>query len=147
MTFYHQKRRDGGLRTGVEFDGECLLERYDPGENPRDSALLWYVDVRCLGEQLPDEPEAVRQWLLERGDPIRAALRELAEELGAGMDDEWPLKKEISSANGVRMAIYCSAMRRLDGREISAVLSDLASQWQELLDKMVSYEHSLSAHG
>ena len=53
LTFYHQKRRDGGLRTGVDFDDERVLERFEPGDLARDSALEWFVDIRCRGETLP----------------------------------------------------------------------------------------------
>jgi hypothetical protein len=144
LTFYYQKRRDGGLRTGVELDGERILENFEPGSLPQDSALLWFVDVRYSGEGIPDQPEAVRQWLLQRSDKIRMALRELSAELTAGMDNDWPLKKEVPAANGVEMAIYCSAMRRVNGREISTILSNLEQHWPNILQTFASYEHPIT---
>lgn len=145
LTFYHQKRRDGGLRTGVEVNDERVLETYEPGELRKDSALLWFVDVRCSGQRIPNEPEAVRQWLLERHAEIGAALRQLSEELPAGIDKDWPIRKQVS-ASDVRMAIYCSATRRLSGREISRVLSDLAKRWAEIVRRLGTYE-AIPANG
>ena len=95
LNFYHQKRRDGGLRTGIDTNDERVLERFEPGNAAQDSALLWFVDVRCSGESLPAEPELIRRWFLDRTGTIQAGLRSLAVELSAGMDRDWPLKKEI----------------------------------------------------
>ncbi len=147
LSFYQQKRRDGGLRTGIDLDDERLWERFEPGDSPQDSALLWFVDVRCAGENLPAEPEAIRSWFLERGEIIRAALRELAEELAAGMDQDWPLKKTIPTQDGTVMAIYCSVIRRLTGREISDILSALATRWPMVLRDLEECGHPVPAHG
>lgn len=140
LIFYHQKRRDSGIRTGVELNGERILEQFEPGDPQQDSALLWFVDVRCSGERIPSQPEEVRQWLMARSDEIRAGLSELSNELIAGIDREWPLKKELPSADGVNMAIYCSAIQRLSGREISSILSDLANRWTLLVQNFGAYE-------
>ncbi len=140
-------RRDGGLRTGIESDDERLLEHMDPGAGPRDSALLWFVDIRCSGVTLPSEPEEVRQWFLDRSGLIRAALRELSEELIAGIDSDWPLRKEIPADDGVEMAIYCSAIRRLSGREISGILSQLDRTWIDTIRQLGRYHHSISVNG
>lgn len=42
LTFYHQKRKDGGVCTGVELDGERVLEQFKPGGGLQDSALEWF---------------------------------------------------------------------------------------------------------
>lgn len=146
LNFYHQKRRDGGLRTGIDLNDERVLEQFEPGDVPQDSALLWFVDVRCSAERLPSEPEAIREWFLARGETIRAALRELSSELSAGMDSDWPLKKEIATSDGVKMAIYCSALRRLSGREISDVLSGLEKTWGTAIQALGGYAHPVHAH-
>src|SRR5437867_195824 len=125
LNFYRQKRRDGGLRTGIEFNDARVLERFEPGDSPQDSALLWFVDVRCSGGSLPSEPESVRRWFLQKGGFIRAALHELSKELVAGIDPGWPIRRTIPTPDGMRMAVYCSATRRLTGREIAEILSDL----------------------
>jgi hypothetical protein len=144
LNFYRQKRRDGGVRTGIEFNDERVLELYEPGNLPQDSALLWFVDVRCSGKNLPSEPEAIRNWFLERGSAIQAALREFSRDLIAGIDPDWPMRKTIvPSRNGVRIAIYCSATRRLSGREISEILSDLAKTWPHIIKHLG--DHTLAA--
>lgn len=147
LNFYHQKRRDGGLRTGIDFNDERVLETFDLGDGPQDAALLWFVDIRCAGENLPSEPEAIRGWFLARGEMIRSALRDLAGELSAGIDSDWPLKKDLGMHDGVRMAIYCSATRRLSGREISSVLSALATTWGDAVRTLGSYAEPALANG
>ena len=49
LTFYRQKRVDGGVRTGVELDGETVASLFEEGDPERDPALLWFVDLRCEG--------------------------------------------------------------------------------------------------
>jgi hypothetical protein len=147
LNFYYQKRSDGGLRSGIDLNDERVLESYELGTQPEDSTLLWFIDVRCAGENLPRDSELIRHWFLERSETIQAALSELADELRVGVDSGWPLKKDISPKDGVRMAVYCSAIRRLTGREISQVLSDLKSAWPNLIKHLDNYEHSVPAHG
>ena len=147
LNFYHQKRSDGGLRSGVDFNEERVLESYEAGDQPQDSALLWFVDVRCAAENLPQEPESIRRWFLDRSDIIQNALDQLAEELRAGIDSGWPVKKDIVMTDGVRMAIYCSAIRRLTGRQISEVLAGLRGAWLNLIGRLDTYEHSVLTHG
>ena len=145
LEFYHQKRSDGGLRSGIDFNDERVLESFVPGTQPEDSTLLWFIDVRCSGENLPHEPESIRNWLLNRSEAIQSALNELAEELRAGIDNGWPLKKDILTQDGIGMALYCSAIRRLTGRQISQVLSDLKTTWPDLITHLDAYEHSNSS--
>ena len=147
LNFYHQKRGDGGLRSGIDFNDERVLESYEAGDQPQDSALLWFVDVRCAAENLPQEPESIRRWFLDRSEIIQSALDQMAEELGAGIDSGWPVKKDILTTDGVRMAMYCSAIRRLTGRQISKVLSDLRNAWPNLIGHLDTYEHSVLTHG
>jgi hypothetical protein len=146
LTFYHQKRRDGGLRTGVDSNDERVLERYEPGDLPRDSALIWFVDIRCTAEALPSGPEGIREWFLSRSGPIQTALRQLADDCVAGIDKDWPLKRQIPTSDGVVMAIYCSAMRRLSGREMASVLAELEAKWPVLVRELPSYAPPVSAN-
>ena len=146
LTFYHQKRRDGGLRTGVDLDDERVLERFEPGDLARDSVLEWFVDIRCRGETLPSEPEEIREWFLSRSGPIQTALRQLADDCAAGIDKDWPLKREIPSSDGVGMAIYCSAMRRPSGRDIASVITELEAKWPVLVRELPSYTPPVSAN-
>src|SRR5438445_6610645 len=107
VTFYYQKRQDGGLRAGVDFNGDRVLERFEPGpqEEPRNSALLWFVDLRCAGEGLPSEPEELRKWFLDRSKPIQSALRQLAKDLAAGIESDWPLKRDVNVPGSPPIAI------------------------------------------
>ncbi len=147
LIFYHQKRSDGGLRSGIDFNDARVLESYQPGTLPEDSALLWFIDIRCSAEHLPSEPEAIRRWFLERSDSIRSALDQLAGDLPAGIDSGWPIRRVLPTGDSVNMAVYCSAIRRLSGREISQVLSELKNAWPGLIKHLDTYEHSLLAHG
>ena len=147
LNFYHQKRSDGGLRSGVDFNDERVLENFQPGTEPEDSALLWFIDVRCSAENLPSEPESIRRWFLDRSDVIQSALNQLAGELPAGMDSGWPIHRGIPTEDGVKMTVFCSAVRRLTGREISQVLSDLKNAWPDLIKHLDTYEHSVFVHG
>jgi hypothetical protein len=139
LTFYHQKRRDGGIRTGVEFDGERLLENFEEGEFPPDSALLWFVDIVCVGTNLPADPEGVRRWLLDRADVIRPGLRKMEEEIRAGIDSDWPVRHEIGNIDSTKITIQCSASRRIEGREIAGILRDIEKAWSKLINGLASY--------
>jgi nucleoside-diphosphate-sugar epimerase len=147
LNFYHQKRSDGGLRSGIDFNEERMLECYEQGTLPQDSTLLWFVDIRCAAENLPAEPESIRRWFLDRSDLIQSALNQLSDDLSAGIDSGWPIKRVILTGDRVNMAVYCSAIRRLTGREISQVLSDLRNTWPDLIKHLDTYEHSILAHG
>ena len=146
LTFYYQKRKDGGLRTGIDFNDERVLERFEPGESPSDSALIWFVDIRCTGEALPSQPEEIREWFANRSALIRTALRQLADDCRAGIDSDWPLKREISTTDGVAMAIYCSAIRRVSGRDIASVLTELEAKWSAWLRELPSYTPPISVN-
>jgi hypothetical protein len=140
LTFYHQKRRDGGVRTGVELERERILECFEPGSALEDSKLVWWIDVRCAQRTWPSEPEGVRAWLLENAQRIENGLNDYAAELGAGIDVNWPAKHVVSSRNGVKIEIFCSAMVRVGGREIQAELLKLAKNWQTIIAELPSCE-------
>lgn len=137
LTFYHQKRTDGGVRTGVEINGQRVLERFTPGRGAPDSALEWFVDVRCRGRHIPEDPEAVRRWLLDRSGEIQEQLEGLANNLRAGMDPDWPLTSDVSGVrDGVAAQIVCSTIRRLTGRDIGQVLIQLKRSWRRLVSSL-----------
>ncbi len=140
LTFYHQKRRDGGVRTGVEVDDERILERFEPGSTEEDSTLSWWIDVRCSQKTWPPEPEEVRAWLLENAPRIENGLKDLAAKLGAGIDINWPEKYVVPSPAGIKIEIFYSAIRRVGGREIQAELSKLARNWQTIIAQLPSRE-------
>jgi hypothetical protein len=141
LTFYRQGRKDGGVRTGVEVNDEPVMGRFEEGEKENDSALEWYVDVRCSVSKLGHDPEDARRWLTENANAIQAALGNLAKEVNAGMDFSCVLRRKVAGApRGVQMDIVCSAVRRLTAQEMAKVLSELGVQWRELIVQLPALE-------
>jgi hypothetical protein len=130
---------DGGYRTGIELDRVTLFERFEEGEFERDPALRWYIDLRCQGSSLPDDPEAARQWLLDQSPVICEGFRRYADQLAVGVDpDDYPLLWDDFRGVpvGVRMTIASSAIRKVDARELDANLRDVASHWTERIESL-----------
>jgi hypothetical protein len=143
LTFYRQARADGGLRTGIEIDGETLLEDYLPGGQEHDPALLWYVDLRCEGDSLPTEPEAVREWFLENARLIQSGFATCAEELKVGVDsfdqDFRPYERRIGQTpDGTVLRVCVSAVRRMDARKIAVELRRIGAEWDRSLHALPS---------
>ena len=137
INFYKQMRVDGGKRTGIEINGETALERFKEGEGAEDAALLWFVDVRCAGDNLPETPEAAREWLLKKTPLFQEGITAVAGELQAGIDFAAPFSREIPQIeSGVTVKIFCSAIRRLPAHHIAGALTDLASQWREFINEL-----------
>jgi hypothetical protein len=147
LSFYRQKRYDGGVRTGIELEGETILGIFDEGppdeqDNPMGSALLWYVDVRCRGEDLPDGAEEARGWLIQHAETILSGLYSLSENLAAGLDDGGPIvwRDFPQSAQGVAVEVVCSSIRRIEGLEISAVLKEIADHFVDIVQQLAPPE-------
>jgi hypothetical protein len=145
ITFYHHRRRDGGTRTGVDVDDVTVLQRFVPGKGEPDPVLLWFVDVRSSGRSLPEDAEGARRWLIERGAVVREALHSLAQEVRAGIDEQsWPLVRPVAGApRGVRMEIACSAIRRVEARDLAGILADVAAAWEDRLRDLPAVEPAL----
>jgi hypothetical protein len=137
INFYRQERVDGAKRTGIEIDGETVLGRFERTNEPEDSALLWFVDIRCSGGKLPNKAEAARQWLLKKAPMIQKELGNVANELKAGIDFSAPISREIPNVGkGITAKICCSAIRRFEALEIAKVLNEINSHWKEFLKKL-----------
>jgi hypothetical protein len=139
LTLFRQARGDGGIRTGLEYEGWVIFEHFQPGADESDPALNWYVDVRCEGRSLSfPKRDLARQWMLERGDKLAPALLELARELhGGGIDVFWPLKRVLSApAPGVKAALVVAGIRRRDALDIAAKLRALGQHWEEILQQL-----------
>lgn len=136
ITFFRQARRDGGVRTGIDIDDRTVLSRFEPGRRAEDPALLWYVDVRCEGPRLPRDVQAAREWLIRHEPQVRQALETLAGQVPDGLDPtEWPLKT-TKRLSGATITVACSAVRRVEARDIATTLQDVAARWQERLDTL-----------
>lgn len=138
ITFYRQERADGGTRTGIDVEGYTVLEWFKEGPDEGDPALVWYLDVRCIGETLPTSPDEARHWFLARSRLIRDALDSLAADLGTGIDvGPWPVQRQISGAPpGVEMMVVCSAVRRPVALSIAQVVRDLAANFDRLINEL-----------
>ena len=137
INFYRQMRVDGGKRTGIEVDGETVIESFEQGTGSEDSALLWLVDIRCSGDRLPDNAEAVRDWFLEKAPVIKAGVHAVASELQAGIDFDTPVSRPIPNmGNGITAKVFCSAVRRLPALQIAGALAEISSCWTEFLNAL-----------
>ena len=145
ISFYRQKRRDGGLHTGVVVNGYTALEQEEGvAWEDQDPILLWWVDLRCEGKKLPAGSEEARQWLLEQTPRIRSGFEKLGDELRVGLDyNTWPLLWPVPKApRGVRMIIACSALYRSDALGMAGVMADIAAHWREWLEKLLVPERT-----
>jgi len=136
LMFYRQKRYDGGIRMGVDLNGEEIAHHFEEGSAERDPALIWYADLRCEGPGLPNDPDDAMDWLLAHSPSIRVGFARFAEKLRVGADTDiyslyWTEFPEVPE--GVTMTIACSAARQVDGREMSSVLTEISERWDELL--------------
>jgi hypothetical protein len=138
VTFFRQGRYDGGIRTGVETDGVLVWHRFEKGTGEEDPALLWYVDLRCEGDDLPSEREQAREWLMHQAPVIKSALNALAEKLRAGYDDElWPYLFPVpDSPPGTSMKIVCSTTRGLEPGDLAKTLKRIGSNWRPILRQL-----------
>ncbi len=141
LVFYRQKRYDEGIRTGIELDDDRVANWFEPGTNGTDSALLWYVDLRCEGAGVPDDPELVLDWLQEHSSIIRDGFRRYAEQLRSGFDPDiyslkWSEFKDVPP--DVTMKIVCSAIRRVDALEMGSHLSEIATNWDSIIGSLRS---------
>jgi hypothetical protein len=140
ITFFRQARRDGGIRTGVELDGDTLFSRFDEGASDDDPAIVWYVDVKFTGRTLPHDPEGIRKFLVDCEASVARLLTELAASIPAGIDTTlWPIRS-AAKVGTVRVEVACSAVRRLDASRLAARLRDIAGRWRELVSGLAEVE-------
>ncbi len=136
LTFYRQRRMDGGLRTGIDVDGELAFGLFEEGTQDNDPRLRWFVDLRCEGQKLPHSPRGARKWLLDHGDAIGEGFVLFAEEMRVGIDldivslawDRFP-----NAPKDVTMKIVLSAIRRVDAREMAGVVHETGLHWKDLI--------------
>lgn len=143
LSFFHQKRKDAAVRTGVEVDSDLLLHLLTPGDEPKDSALLWFIDVRiATPASIQKDADAARSFLLAAAPQITSALASCAGELRAGLDlDLWPRRSQIGGLpSGASGEIVCSCMVRFPPEELSKVLQDLATKWTEILSGLPAFQ-------
>ena len=137
MTFYRQRRRDGGTRTGIDLNSFEYWHRFQPGSDEDDPSLEWYVEVRVEGEGLPTEADEARDWFRRHTALLQEALRVVAERLEVGLDGEgdgWPLLWSLPNPPaGTAVVIAVSALRRITTRQIGQILLETADQMDALI--------------
>jgi hypothetical protein len=140
LTFYRHYRADDAVHTGIESEGETLWEDFQAGKSrdERNPILLWTIDLRCRGKNLPQEACEARSWLLDQAPLIKEAFRQLATELEAGMDaDPLPLAWNVpGSSRGVRMTIVCTACHRIVGRTMGGIVKGVGEHWEAILKQL-----------
>ena len=138
INFYRQARNDGGIRSGIDVDGEAAFSLYEPGGGDLDPSLQWYVDIEWSGASLPQEPEGVRALLLAQEPVVRDACAALADRLAVGIDAEAAPFNQIFDPQlpGVQAGIFCSAARRVSGRQMKANLLVVGESWPRLLRRL-----------
>ncbi len=135
ICFYQHYCVDGSTATAVDIDDATTLEHFVPGDKPSDPVILWDWDLRCWGARLPTDPEKVVGWLREQGPLVGAELTRLADKVLTAVDhDDWPLLWNVSHPpRGVRMQLFCHAIRPMTLRRLAANLRDVRDRWEDIL--------------
>lgn len=139
LTVYRQGRADGGIRTGIELDGDTIFSRFEDGGLEPDPTLLWYVDLRCKGPGVPGDAVEAKAWLLNLEELIRDGFTRWAAEIEAGADLEfYPLQwnRFTGVPGGVEMTIVCATNRRLWALSVPSLLMDVGTHWRERIEAL-----------
>lgn len=138
ITVFRQGRADGGVRSGIDYEGMTVLESFEEGAGDDDPALLWYVDVRLSGDPIPaGSPEIVRDWLTQLGKVVQPRLISVATELETGIDGFVPVQRALDvPVPGLQVTLVATGIRRLDARAIAARIREVGEQWQDLLSSV-----------
>lgn len=136
LLFYRQARRDGGIRTGVEFRETPIAEVFEEGTGDFDPVLRWYLDLRCDGDGVPSDPEQAIDWLASLGSVVRTGAFAFAQELLAGLDHDiytFSYNRFEGVPQGVSLSLNAKVNCRSAGQELASVLVLLARNWEETL--------------
>jgi hypothetical protein len=139
LLFYRQKRVDDGMRTGLELGDVTLAEQFEPGPGERDPILRWYVDVKCEGPAIPDDPDRAEEWFIDRGEVLRKGLTDYAKALENGVDAGFhsiTWNSFSQTKENVYVTISCSASDRSTARRLPSILTDMASRWDAIMDSL-----------
>ncbi len=139
ISFYRQGRRDGGVRVGIEVDGETILARFEKGGEEEDPILSWFLDVDSEADDVPSDIEGVRDFFLAEAPSIKAGLENLAREIEVGLDvDSWPVRVAFEGNSPARnFRATCFSNRRAEARRMPEVVRDTATRWEPLVRGLV----------
>jgi hypothetical protein len=137
LSFFKQVRNDGGVRYGILLDGTSLWMHFAAGSGI-DPGLLWYVDVELVGASLNGEPEAARTLFIEYTQQVEQALEEVIQALRSETGIVvWPVSsREIEVADGVALKVTCSAIRKMQTRELAQALTELQADWRQHINSL-----------
>ncbi len=135
ILLYQDRSIDGETRTVVDIDDATTLEHCVPGDGPPDPVILWAWHLRCWGARLPTDPVKVVRWLREQGPVVGPELTRLADKVLTAVDhDEWPLLWDVAHPpRGVRVQLYCHAIRPVTLRQLATTLRDVRDRWEDIL--------------
>ena len=136
ITVFHQERFDGGRRTGMWVDKLRAFEHYVMGDESRDSALLWYIDMEYLEPTPPKTQKESAVWLNGHKNSIESAVKEAASHLSCGIDGDglpWVGEKKTPEGN---LKMYVTAANKFTPDNISHKLNVFISRdWKSFLEE------------
>ena len=105
---------------------------------PLGSSVLWYLDLRCRGEEILNDPEGVRRWFLGLEASVRAGLHRLADDIGFGPDDEAPIRWSDfhDLPPGVQIELVMSAIHRVTGEEIRRMILETGDNFGAYVSRL-----------
>lgn len=143
ITFFRQRRRDGGLHTGVDVGNDTVLRRFVAGKAESDPTLLWYVDVSADGSGVPATAEAAREWLAEHAAEVRTLLEQLATDVRAGTDpDANPVQRQVVLNVGghrrVKLTVSAAFVNRGEAAKLPRTIRQIGDRWAEYVGDLVA---------
>lgn len=137
VVFFRNARQDGGVRTGIEIDGQAVWHQFSTGKGEVDPTLEWWVDVRCEGKNVPTDPDAAREWLMDESNHIADFVAQASKDIDPqGFDVGLnPFRREYKQP-GVRVAVLASAARRITSKKMGRVLTEIAKKWNDYLNEL-----------
>ena len=141
---FRNVRRDGGVRLGINIDGETAFHQYT-GPLEEDPSLVWYLDIICTGKKLPRDPGDVKEWLLIEGPLIRKGLEALAQRMEVGWDDlTLPFHLDIQGCpKGVSIQIKGSVLRGFRATQLAGIFFNTAKHWDRDIRRLPKAEEAL----
>lgn len=150
LFYFRNARRDGGVRIGVELNGERIFHQFTDGPDVKDitdenPALDWFFDLFFEGKSIPEEPEKVRRWLVGADEYVRSHLAALAGEFAAGIDENaFPITQEWSDPyRRAKVSCKISAVRSVRHDDLAKSLRELAKNWRQELKNLPVAEPDL----
>lgn len=140
INIFYQVRQDGGVRFGLEVDGELILHDFHEGQAESDPVLVWYIDLRCKSDDSSfADPESAQLWLSSHANDIQEALLDVSRKFNSGVDNDGvPHKLKVKSKSGLQFNITTLAIPRHSALDLGKNIAQLAKDWKRLVNKLDS---------